>query len=45
MVCGVGLGWCWAYLELVLKDVLLGGHLAVEAQQALLLWAQGLGNC
>lgn len=30
------------YLELVLEDVFLGGHLAVEAQQALLLWGEGL---
>jgi hypothetical protein len=30
------------YLELVLEDVFLCGHLAIEAQQALLLWAKGL---
>lgn len=31
-----------AYLELVLEDVLLGGHLAIQAQQALLVGAQRL---
>lgn len=33
-----------AYLELVLKKVLLVGHLAIETQQTLLLWSQRLDN-
>lgn len=32
------------YLELVLEEVFLGGHLAVHSEKALLVWAQGLGG-
>jgi hypothetical protein len=30
------------HLELVLEEIFLGGHFAVEAQQTLLLWAHRL---
>lgn len=43
----VGYDWSglpdWTYLELVLKQVFLGGHFAVEAQQTLLLGTHRLG--
>ncbi len=38
-----GPDWMWTYLELVLEQVFLGGHFAVEAQQTLLVWAHRLG--
>lgn len=41
----VGYDWRgpnWTYLELVLKEIFLGGHFAVEAQQTLLIWAHRL---
>lgn len=32
------------YLQLVLEEVFLGGHLAVQTEKTLLVWAQGLGG-
>lgn len=43
LVLALGDWWGYfPYLELVLEDVLLGGQLAVEPEQALLLWGEGL---
>jgi hypothetical protein len=40
----IGEGPAGTHLELVLEEIFLGGHFAVETQQTLLLWAHRLGE-